>query len=142
MKIAINKNNDIVMNKTKDSEVFVCDNKGNLKHKFKQESNELWSLNISNKNEIMISSKDFQAVLIYSEEGNPKSTINLPEGHFICGVAFHFAFSKIIVLTYVMKKIHISFCATLKKVNWRPQRSFVKMKCQASHLIQVVILLL
>ena len=104
VKIAINKNNDIVMNKTKDPEVFVCDNKGNLKHKFKQESHRLRSLSISNKNEIMVSSEDELAVHIYSEEGNLKSTINLPEGHWIRGVAFHFAFSKIIVGTYVKKK--------------------------------------
>ena len=104
VRIAINKNNDIVLNKEEEPEVFMCDNRGNLKHKFKQESNELWSLSNSNKNEIMVSSKDCQAVHIYSEEGNLKSTINLPEGHWIRGVAFHFAFSKIIVLTYVKKK--------------------------------------
>ena len=104
VKIAINKNNDIIMRKERAPDVFVCDNKGNLKHKFKQESNWLRSLSISNKNEIMVSSKDCRAVHIYSEEGNLKSTINLPEGHWLCGMAYHFAFSKIIVSTYVKTK--------------------------------------
>ena len=104
MKIVINKNNDIVMSKQGAPEVFVCDNKGNLKHKFKKESNWLRSLSISNKNEIMVSSDDCRAVHIYSEEGNLKSTINLPEGHWLCGVAYHFAFSKVIVSTYFKTK--------------------------------------
>ena len=101
VKIAINNNNDIIV-KLGDSDVFACDEKGHLKHKF-----EYWqrpSLSISNKNEMMIASYDDRAVHIYSEEGNLKSTINLPEGHWIRRLAFHFAFSKMIVLTYVKKK--------------------------------------
>ena len=100
VKIAINNNNDILV-KLGDSDVFACDEKGHLKHEF-----EHWqrSLSISNKNEMMVASYDDRAVHIYSEEGNLKSTINLPEGHWIRRVAFHFAFNKMIVLTYVKKK--------------------------------------
>ena len=104
VKIAINKNNDIVMSKTND-EVFVCDDTGNLKHKFiKQDSAWLMNLSISNKNEIMASSKDYRAVHKYSEKGNLKSTIKLPEGHYIHRMAFHFVFGKLVVLTRVEKK--------------------------------------
>ena len=102
--IAVKKNNDIVISKKYDSEVFVCDDRGNLKHKFEREPHFLDSLSISNKNEIMIGSNDGNAVHIHSEEGNLKSTIKPPEGHWFYGVAFHFVFSKIIVVTYVWKK--------------------------------------
>ena len=102
--IAVKMNNDIVISKRRDSEVFVCDDRGNLKHKFERKPHFLDSLTISNKNEIMIGSGDDNAVYIYSEEGNLKSTIKPPEGHEIREVAFHFVFSKIIVVTYVKKK--------------------------------------
>ena len=102
---AVKKNNDIVISKRRDSEVFVCDDRGNLKHKFEREPYFLSSLTISNKNEIIIGSKDDNTVHIYSEEGNLKSTIKLPEGHEIRGAAFHFVFSKIIVATYVREKM-------------------------------------
>ena len=103
--IAVKMNNDIVISKRKDSEVFVCDDRGNLKHKFERKPCYwLHRLSISNKNEIMIGSGDDNAVHIYSEEGNLKSTVKPPEGHRIRGVAFHFVFSKIIVVTYVRKK--------------------------------------
>ena len=102
--IAVKMNNDIVITKRKDSEVFVCDDRGNLKHKFERKLIWLDSLSISNKNEIMMGSEYDNAVYIYSEEGNLKSTVKPPEGHEIREVAFHFVFSKIIVVTYVRKK--------------------------------------
>ncbi|CAB3982140.1 Hypothetical predicted protein [Paramuricea clavata] len=52
----------------------------------------------------MISSRDDKDVNFYSEKGNLKSTIKLPEGHKDRGMAFHDAIRKIIVLTYVMEK--------------------------------------
>ena len=102
--IAVKMNNDIVISKRKDSEVFVCDDRGNLKHKFERKTHFWDSLSISNKNEIMIGSEYDNAVYIFSEEGNLKSTIKPPEGHRIHGVAFHFVFSRIIVVTCVEKK--------------------------------------
>ena len=110
--IAVKKNNDIAISKRRDSEVFVCDDRGNLKHKFKREIVPC-GLSISNKNEIMIGSKDDNAVYIYSEEGNLKWTIKPPEDHRIHNAAFHFVFSKIIVVTYVRKKnSHFLLCYT------------------------------
>ena len=103
--IAVKKNNDLVITKTSYyPKVFVCDDKGNLKHDFKRKLGFLRSFTISNKNEIMIGLENDNAVYIYSEEGNLKSTIKPPEGHEIHDVAFQFVFSKIIVVTYVRKK--------------------------------------
>ena len=102
--IAVKMNNDILISKRRDSEVFVCDDRGNLKHKFEREPHFWDSLTISNKNEIMTGSNNDNAVHIHSEEGNLKSIIKPPEGHEIRQVAFHFVFSKIIVVTYVRKK--------------------------------------
>ena len=127
VRITVNKDNDIAMSQVLYSnEVFVCDDRGNLKHKFKRESGWLPNLSISNKSEIMVPSGDAREVHIYSEDGNLRWTIKLPEGHDRRGVAFHFVFGKIIVLTYVEKKDSFFFCVTLKKVNWRRQRTFVR----------------
>ena len=99
--IAINKNNDIIMTKGGDPQVYICDNTGKLKHKFERSSNYQPILGISGQDEIMISSKHDQVVEIYSEEGNLKSTIKLPEGHEAHVLAFHYVICKIIILTSV-----------------------------------------
>ncbi|CAB4022387.1 uncharacterized protein LOC110247776 [Paramuricea clavata] len=98
--IAITKNNNIVMIQYGDPQVYICDNSGKLKHKFERGSR-FPCLGISGQDEIMVSSDDDQTVEIYSEKGNLKLTIELPEGHSVNGVAFHYAICKIIVLTYV-----------------------------------------
>ena len=102
--ITINGNNNIIMFKVRDLHIYVCDNVGQLKHKFEPNTFGVTRMGISNKDEIMISSSDSTAVNFYSEEGNLKSTIKLPEGHTIHGVAFHYVIRKIIVLTYVKEK--------------------------------------
>jgi hypothetical protein len=102
--ITINGNNNIIMFKVRDLHIYVCDNVGQLKHKFEPNTIGVTRLGISNKDEIMISSSDSTAVNFYSEEGNLKSTIKLPEGHTVHGVAFHYVIRKIIVLTYVKEK--------------------------------------
>ena len=105
LKIAINKNNDIIMMNQHDSHVYVCDHTGKLKHKFEHDSCLLPSLGIFElRDEIMISSGDRKAVNFYTEEGKMTSTIKPPEGHEVRGVVFHYLVCKIIVLTYVKKK--------------------------------------
>ena len=54
MKIAIDENNDIFMIRDNDSNVYICDNSGKLKHKFERDSSLLCELSVSNKNEVMI----------------------------------------------------------------------------------------
>ena len=109
VKIAI-KNNNIVVSNQDDSEVFACDDRGSLKYKFKRElGHYLQRLNISNKNELLLPSRNswevpvHWAVHIYSKDGNLKSTIELPKGHRIERAAFHFVLGKIIVMSYVWK---------------------------------------
>ena len=108
--IAINKNNDIIMTISIDPQVYICDKTGKLKRKFKRSSNYRPILGISGQDEIMISKND-QVVEIYSEEGNLKSTIKLPEGHEAHGFAFHYVICKIIILTYVEGK-YVLLCYT------------------------------
>ena len=101
--IAINKNNNIIMIKGKDPHVYICDNTGMLLHKFEHDSSGLPRLGISEQDKIITSSADRKAMVTFSEEGNLKSTVQLPEDHEICGVAYHYVIRKIIVLTRVRK---------------------------------------
>jgi hypothetical protein len=99
VQIAINKNNNIVVIQNGNPQVYISDNTGKLKNKFERGSRYIRVLGICGQNGIMISD-DFQAVVIYSEEGNLKSTVKLPKGHEVHGSAFNYAICKIIVLTY------------------------------------------
>ena len=99
-KMAINKNNDIIISQADDPYVYICDDVGQLKHKFDTMNSEGRPiLCISGKNEILISRHCTEEVQIYTEEGNLKSTIKLPEAYGVLSVAFHHVMCKIIVLT-------------------------------------------
>jgi hypothetical protein len=98
VRITIKQDNDIVLIKRDDPHVFVCDNQGKLKHKFGRNSCRLRSLTISEKNQILLSSHDLKAVHSYSEDGTVMSTIKVPDGHEVRGIAFHYLICKIIVL--------------------------------------------
>ena len=99
-KMVINKNNDIIITQIGDPNVYICDELGQLKHKFEATIfYYLPTLGISEKNEIITSCWRRQDVKIYTEEGNLKSTINLPENHEVVSVAFHHVMCKILVLT-------------------------------------------
>ena len=97
--VAIHKSNDIIMIKTSGSSVYITDNSGKLRHKFGRVFASVRYLSISNKNEIMMPSQDDKAVNFYTKEGDLTWTIKRPEGHYVCGVAFHYVLGKIIVLT-------------------------------------------
>ena len=101
--IAIHKSNNIIIVKDRDPHVYICDNTGTLQHKFEHVSSGLPSLGVSEQDKIITSSANRKAMVIFSEEGNLKSTVKLPEGHKIYGVAYHYVIRKIIVLTYVEK---------------------------------------
>jgi hypothetical protein len=101
--IAINKSNNIIMIKGGDPHVYICDNTGKLQHKFEHGSGWLTSLSISGQDKIITSSRNLKAMVTFSEEGNLKSTVQLPEDHQIFGIAYHYVIRKIIVLTYVDK---------------------------------------
>ena len=100
IKMVINKNNDIIITQRDDPNVYICDELAQLKHKFEATTFEhVPTLAISEKNEIITSCWYSQDVKIYTEEGNLKSTINLPEDHMVVSVAFHHVMCNIIVLT-------------------------------------------
>ena len=103
IKMVINKNNDIIISQERDPSVYICDDVGQLKHKFEATTfHNRPTLAIGEKNEIITSCLDSQKVEIYTEEGNLKSTINLAEYHTfgILSVAFHHAMCKILVLAW------------------------------------------
>ena len=104
VKIAVDKNQNLYMITDWNNQVYVCDNEGKLKFKFERDGHDRSSLSISNNNDVMIVSDDLSAVQIYTTEGNLKSTIKVPEGHYAWWVAFHHGMCKIIVLTYVQKQ--------------------------------------
>jgi hypothetical protein len=100
LRLAINKNNNIVMAPLSDR-VYVCDHTGQLKYTFEHEKPAICYMSVSDNNEIMLASYRGDAVEIYTEEGNVKFKIELPAGHVVGGMAFHFVIRKIIVLTKV-----------------------------------------
>ena len=80
-----------------------CDNTGQLKHKFVWGRGEIESnckmISISDENEVILAAKYRNNVDLYTEEGKLKMTLELPTGHKVEGVAFHFIVRKIIVLS-------------------------------------------
>ena len=103
--IAVDKNQNLYMITTlNDLQVYVCDNSGKFKSKFKRDGHYLHSFSISDNDDVMIVSDDRSAVQIYTSEGDLKSTIKVPEGHEAWQVAFHHGMCKIIVLTRVWKQ--------------------------------------
>ena len=115
VKIATDKNNDIILIENLDYNVYVCDNMGVLKHKFERDQRLLHTLTISDKNEIMVRSDHRDSVYMYANDGTLKTTIKVPEGYIVKGFAFHYVMSKIIVLTYNGRKDAFFFLCYSKK---------------------------
>ena len=108
VKMAVNKNNIVITPALCDDQyVYICDNTGQLKHKFVWERIEQQKLankmiSISDKNEVILAVMSGNNVDLYTEEGKRKMTLELPAGHLVHGVAFHFIVRKIIVLSRLM----------------------------------------
>ena len=51
-----------------------------------------------------LESRDYKSVNFYTESGKLTSTVNLPEDHRVCGMAFHYVLGKIIMLTYAREE--------------------------------------
>ena len=100
VKIAVNKNNNIVIKpvSSADHYVYICDYTGQLKHKFELEDI-IGSTSISDKNEVILALMFSGNVDLYTEEGELKMTLKLPANHKVHDVAFHFIVRKIIVLS-------------------------------------------
>ena len=96
--LEVNKNKEIVL--IGRDNVYVCDVTGQLKYGLKPKFMPT-SIGVSEstKFQIITGSWGENTVEIYKEEGYLNTTIKLPAGHRIEGVAFHFGISKIIVLS-------------------------------------------
>ena len=105
VEMAINKNNNIVIKPAlrDDDYVYICDNTGQLKHKFVWERSKqefgYKRISISDKNEVILAAIFGNNVHVSTEEGKLKMTLKLPADHQVHDVAFHFIVRKIIVLT-------------------------------------------
>ena len=104
VKMAINKNDIVIKPALRDDDyVYICDNTGQLKHKFVWERSKqefgYKRISISDKNEVILAAMFGNNVDVYTEEGKLKMTLELPTGHEVEGVAFHFIVRKIIVLS-------------------------------------------
>ena len=106
VEMAINKNNTIAITPAlrDDDYVYICDNTGQLKHKFVWERSKVISISdkgisISDKNEVILAAISGNNVDVYTEEGKLKMTLKLPARHQVQCVAFHFIVRKIIVLS-------------------------------------------
>ena len=108
MEMAVNKNNNFVITPAlhDDDYVYICDNTGQLKHKFVWERSKqefgYKGISISDKNEVILAAMFGNNVDLYTEKGKLKMTLKLPAGHEVRGVAFHFIVRKIIVLSRLM----------------------------------------
>ena len=101
--MAINRNNDIIMVKDDDPNVYILENTGLLKQKFAVFAPVLVrNLSVTEQNEIIIA--DNNSIRVYTEEGNLNSTIEVGNDHKVRAVAFHHDISKIIALTFVQKE--------------------------------------
>ena len=105
VRMAVNKNNNIVITPAlrDDDYVYICDNTGQLKHKFVWEGSKQGiarkMMSISDKNEVILAAIFGNNVDLYTEKGKLKMTLKLPAGHEVHDVAFHFIVRKIFVLT-------------------------------------------
>ena len=118
IKMVINKNNDIIISQQRDRYVYICDDVGQLKHRF--ETTTFVSrptLAISEENEIITSCLFSTDVDKYTmtKKGYLKTTIKLPD-YEVVSVAFHHAMSKIIVLSRKDDSYFLISCSEYDKV--------------------------
>ena len=105
VEMAINKNNNIVIKPAlrDDHYVYICDNTGQLKHKFVWERSKqefgYKRISISDKNEVILAARFGNSVDVSTEEGKLKMTLELPADHKVEDVAFHFIARKIFVFS-------------------------------------------
>ena len=128
--IAIEKKNIIII-VSHDRNLYICDQTGYLKEKFehKFDSCLFHSFSMTDKNNlVMIRSDIWDTVYIYTKDGTLKSTIQVPEGHMVKGVAFHYVISKILVLTYTGRHGSFSLLCYSRKCELESSMFFCKTK--------------
>ena len=128
--IAIDKNNIIII-VSLDRSLYICDHTGYLKNKFEHKFDNclFHSLSMTDKSDlVMIRSDICDTVYIYTKDGALKSTIQVPDGHMVKGVAFHSAISKILVLTYTAREGSFSLLCYSRKCELESSMFFCKTK--------------
>ena len=128
--IAIDKNNIIII-VSLDRTLYICDHTGYLKDKFehKFDSCLFHSLSMTDKsNLVMIRSDICDTVYIYTKDGTLKSTIQVPDGHMVKGVAFHYVISKILALTYIGRENSFFLLCYSRKCELESSTFFCKTK--------------
>lgn len=103
--IAVDSNRNLRVIARLDKNVYLCDDKGQVKSHFERAGDSLRSLDALGNGDVMIESEDCHTVHIYGTEGELKSTLKVPEGHQVCQVAFYHGICKSVVLTYVKEQI-------------------------------------
>ena len=103
VRMAVGKDDIIVIKPSMFGSVYICDNTGQLKYNFVWQPSELDVINklisISDKNEFILAGFVSHNVDLVIEEGELKLTLTLQKDHTVFGVAFHYITRKIIVLS-------------------------------------------
>ena len=110
IRIAVNNDRKFVIREGSQNRLFICDSSdGTVDCTFCMPLKKfvLWS--ISRKNELILANMEMDAVCIYTVEGTPKLTINLPKGHLVGSAAFHGPTGDIFVYTSKAEEDPTSF---------------------------------
>ena len=118
--MAIHKDNIVIAPSVPhEQDVFICDNKGEFKYKFVSEPTSgldalSKGISISDENEFILAVSQSDKVDLYTVEGKLKLTMELPDGHKVYGVGFHFITRKIIVLSKLSPDSFFLHCYSVK----------------------------
>ena len=97
--IAITKDKKIIARGNHEEQIHVCDSSGDLQYSFPTKDRDVNLLSISDENEIIVARRLSKFIYIYTEEGNGKRKLEVPNDHYVLGVAFNHVTKEVIVLT-------------------------------------------
>jgi hypothetical protein len=108
VRLAVNENNQIFMivDSSECAElVYVFSSTGEYLEKFEWEHFAALRsfLCVFVNNEIILAACDEVCLKVYQDQNDSSIEIKLPANHMVCGIVYHFALSKIVMLTYVEK---------------------------------------
>ena len=102
--VAITKDKNIITHGLDLEQIHVYDSSGELKYSFPTKESGVYSLTISDENEIIAAGMYSKFVYIYTEEGNEKKKFEVLEDHKVLDLAFNHVTKEVIVLTKVDRK--------------------------------------
>ncbi len=78
-------------------------------------------------NEIILAACDEVCLKVYQDQKDSSIEIKLPANHMVCGIVYHFTFSKIVMLTYVEKdKSYFLYCCNKETGELKTSMFFCK----------------